>query len=113
MNVCRLALSVGATTLLLAGLTRAADPGPPGERVKNPAARDAAAVAAVIDRVLDQRLAAEKVPASPAASDAEFLRRVTLDITGRIPTAQQAARLLDSTDPDKRRKLIDELLADP
>jgi hypothetical protein len=111
MNVCRLALSVGAGVLLLAGLTWAADPTPPGERAKTPAARDVAAIAAVIDRVLDRRLAEEKVPASPPASDAEFLRRVTLDITGRIPAAEQAARFLDSTDPDKRRKLIDELLA--
>lgn len=113
MKVCRLALSVGAGVLLLAGLTRAADPTPPGERVKTPAARDAAAVAAVIDRMLDKRLAEGKVPASPVASDGEFLRRVTLDITGRIPTPQQTTLFLNSSDPDKRRKLIDELLTNP
>src|SRR5262249_10196344 len=54
-----------------------------------------------------------KLPASPLGDDAEFLRRACLDITGRIPTAQQTTAFLDSRDPDKRRKLIDELLASP
>src|SRR5262249_9433140 len=58
-------------------------------------------------------LAAAQVPASPLADDAEFLRRVSLDITGRIPTLERTKAFLDSTDPDKRRKLIDELLASP
>jgi hypothetical protein len=75
--------------------------------------RDPVAVAAAIDRELDKRLAKEKIPASAAASDAEFLRRVYLDLTGRIPTAEQSAAFLDSKDPEKRKKLIDDLLASP
>jgi hypothetical protein len=71
------------------------------------------AVAAAIDQAIDRRLAEEKVPASPQADDATFLRRAYLDITGRIPSVDQALAFLDSTDPDKRRKLIDELLASP
>jgi hypothetical protein len=66
-----------------------------------------------IDREIDQGLAEAKVPASPPASDAEFLRRVYLDITGRIPSAEKAAAFLDSKDLHKRTKLIDELLASP
>ncbi len=58
-------------------------------------------------------MATVKVPTSPQADDAEFLRRVTLDLTGRIPTYQQTVAFLDSKDPDKRRKLIDELLDSP
>src|SRR4029077_13055847 len=42
-----------------------------------------------------------------------FLRRAYLDITGAIPSPEKAAAFLDSTDPDKRAKLIDELLASP
>ncbi len=42
------------------------------------------------------------------AAAAEFLRRANLDIAGRNPTAERAAAFPDSTDPDKRRKLIDE-----
>jgi hypothetical protein len=101
--------ALGAACLLAGvGLARAAEPdgqaAPP---------RDAAPVSAAIDRELNKRLAQEKILASPAASDAEFVRRVYVDITGRIPTAEQAAAFLDSKDPDKRRKLIDELLASP
>ena len=66
-----------------------------------------------IDRAVDEKLKAEKVAPSPEASDAEFLRRVSLDITGVIPTAERTKLFLDSSDPDKRAKLIDELLASP
>lgn len=75
--------------------------------------RDPAATAAVIDTEIDRHLATIKVPASPQADDAEFLRRVTLDLTGRIPTYQQTVAFLDNQDPAKRRKLIDELLDSP
>jgi hypothetical protein len=73
-------------------------------------ARDPTAVAAAIDRELDRKLAEAKVTPAPAADDAEFLRRAYLDLTGRIPTVAQAVAFLDSKDPDKRRKLIDQLL---
>src|SRR5262245_37321440 len=76
-------------------------------------AGDTQALARLIDQAVDQRLAAENVPASPLADDAEFLRRVCLDITGVIPSAEKAAEFLDSKDPDKRARLIDELLASP
>ena len=76
-------------------------------------ARDPAPTAAVIDTEIDRRLAADKVPASPQADDAEFLRRVTLDLTGRIPTYRQTVTFLASNDPGKRRKIVDELLDSP
>jgi hypothetical protein len=72
-----------------------------------------AQVAAVIDRHLDQALASAKLTVAPLAEDAEFLRRVYLDLTGRVPTAAQAAAFLDSKDPERRAKLIDALLATP
>ncbi len=46
-------------------------------------------------------------------SDAVFLRRVYLDTIGTLPTAAEAREFLDSTDPDKRRQLIDVLLERP
>ena len=70
-------------------------------------------VAAAIDRHLDRGLASAKLKAVPRSDDAEFLRRVYLDLTGRVPTAEQAVAFLDSKDPDKRAKLIDALLATP
>lgn len=72
---------------------------------------DPAAVATSIDRAIDARLKTAKVVAAPAADDATFLRRASLDITGRVPTAERAVAFLDSKDPAKRRLLIDELLA--
>src|SRR4051794_12088145 len=75
------------------------------------APRDPVAVAADIDRMIEERLTKAGVPASPVADDAEFLRRVSLDLAGRIPTLDQATRFLDGKEPDKRRKLIDRLLS--
>jgi hypothetical protein len=72
---------------------------------------DALALARLIDDEINKKLAGEKVPASPKSDDAEFLRRVYLDLTGMIPPADRAAAFTDSTDPKKRVKLIDELLA--
>jgi hypothetical protein len=50
---------------------------------------------------------------APLASDAEFVRRVHLDLTGAIPSAAQARAFLADPAPDKRRVLIDRLLASP
>jgi hypothetical protein len=104
-------LLAAAGLFLIAAVPRAADP--PTEPPKTLSNRAAAEVAADIDRDIDKKLAAEKVPASPPADDAEFLRRAYLDLTGRPPTAAQAVAFLDSKDENKRAKLIDELLESP
>src|SRR5262249_11119555 len=72
---------------------------------------DPLALARHIDGLLDARIKAEQVSFSPQADDAEFLRRVYLDITGHIPPADKAQAFLEDRDPAKRAKLIDELLA--
>jgi hypothetical protein len=54
-----------------------------------------------------------EIQPSPLSSDAEFLRRVHLDLTGKLPSADRAAAFLDDADPAKRTRLIDELLASP
>ncbi len=51
-------------------------------------------------------------PALPA-SDAVFLRRACLDVTGTLPTAEEAAKYLADPDPSKRSALIDRLLERP
>jgi hypothetical protein len=76
-------------------------------------ATDATALAARIDKAIGEKITAEKVTPSPKADDAEFLRRVYLDLTGVIPPADKAAAFLDNKDPAKRTKLIDELLDSP
>jgi hypothetical protein len=72
---------------------------------------DAAALGRHIDTAIDARLQAEKAPAAALADDAEFIRRVYLDIAGHIPPAAKVVAFLDSREPEKRAKLIDELLA--
>lgn len=64
------------------------------------------------------RLAVEKwkqlgLLPSPAADDATFLRRVTVDLCGRLPTADEARQFLADASPDKRRVGIDRLLDSP
>jgi hypothetical protein len=121
-----LSLAASVALLLLVGAAGAADPKAEGKapyegKAAAPAPAfkpsgvkmDRAALTAFIDRKIDERLRLEKVAASPLADDAEFLRRVYLDLIGKIPTPEQAAAFLDSKDPAKRAKLIDELLASP
>jgi hypothetical protein len=76
--------------------------------------RDAVAVppsANFIDDHIFGRMAADGVTPAPATSDAEFLRRVTLDLTGRIPPPDQVDSFLQNPDPGKRAQLVDQLMA--
>jgi hypothetical protein len=75
------------------------------------AAPDLKATAAKIDELVNSKLAKEKITPNKAASDEIFVRRVYLDVVGRIPTLQETTLFLKNSDPDKRAKLIDELLA--
>lgn len=80
---------------------------PPGVK------HEPAQVAEAIDQHVERALTEAKLQPAPPAEDAEFLRRVYLDLTGRGPTAMQAAAFLDSPAKDKRAALIDALLAAP
>jgi hypothetical protein len=53
------------------------------------------------------------LPPSGLADDATFLRRVTIDVAGRLPTAEEARAFAADADPDKRDRWIDRLLAGP
>ncbi len=63
-----------------------------------------------IDRFILRQLKENKIPPSPTCSDEEFVRRVYLDITGLIPTVDEARAFLKDTEQNKRTKLIDQLL---
>ncbi len=95
--------------LVLAGLTILS----PKSACAAPPMLDAPALSARIDELIGARLAKENVLPAPAADDAEFFRRLSLDLNGRIPTLAQLADFLDDTRPDKRRLWIDELLDGP
>ncbi|MBX7167109.1 MAG: DUF1549 and DUF1553 domain-containing protein [Pirellulales bacterium] len=66
-----------------------------------------------IDTRVLEKLAALRIPASPRATDEEFLRRAFIDTIGVLPTAQDTRDFLADTSPDKRDRLIDALLARP
>lgn len=57
--------------------------------------------------------AALTIPAASRSSDAEFVRRVYLDLTNMVPSSADAKAFLDDPGPDKRERLIDRLLASP
>jgi hypothetical protein len=61
------------------------------------------------DHVL-QLLGTLRIPVSPPADDAAFIRRVTLDLTGRLPDVEAVQKFLAGRDPRKREALIDRLL---
>lgn len=63
-----------------------------------------------IDRLMAAAWRAEKIKPRRAATDAEFLRRASLDIAGVIPSEDQTRRFLKSKKHDKRGALIQELL---
>jgi len=66
-----------------------------------------------VDKHVLDRLVALRLPPSPPCDDATFLRRVTIDIAGRLPTLEESRAFLADKDPAKRDRAIDRLLASP
>ena len=66
-----------------------------------------------VDRLGLQKLADLGLPASPRSSDSDFLRRASLDVTGQLPSPEEARTFLADRDPNKRDTLIDSLLSRP
>src|SRR5438552_10731355 len=64
-----------------------------------------------IDRMIEQKWSENSLEPSEQTTDAEFVRRIYLDLTGRTPTAGEVAAFLSDNSSDKRKKKIDELLA--
>lgn len=67
----------------------------------------------VVDQLVVQKLQKLGLVQSDTCTDAEFLRRVSLDIAGTLPTAAEVQAFLDDPSPDKRAKKIDQLLDSP
>src|SRR5262245_41039547 len=76
-------------------------------------APDVHALAARIDKHLAAGWIAAKVEPAPLADDAEFLRRIYLDLAGRIPSVTEARDFLKDAAPDKRERLVERVLGGP
>jgi hypothetical protein len=97
-----LSASVASNSLSAAGIQ--------GERLPVLAEASSADVAAQVDGLIHQSLAEQGIAAAEGAADEDFLRRVSLDLAGTIPTPEEVAGFSDSTDEGKRTAVVDRLL---
>lgn len=63
-----------------------------------------------VDTLVHNKLRKLRISPSEICTDEQFLRRVFIDITGTMPTAEEHAKFLADTDPKKREKVVDQLL---
>jgi Protein of unknown function (DUF1549)/Protein of unknown function (DUF1553) len=80
------------------------------DSVERPAVRADQRMTARIDELLTAAWAGQHIDPAPLAGDAEFLRRVSLDLTGTVPTVSEVRTFLADTHPEKRARVIDRLL---
>jgi hypothetical protein len=71
------------------------------------------AIAEVVDFYIGAKLKEAAVTPAPQADDATLIRRLTLDLCGRIPTLAETQAYVESKESDKREKLVDHLMASP
>jgi hypothetical protein len=101
---------------LLAGLPTVLRADPPARAAAVRAVlpnSDAQAVAARIDHHLAEGWRSAGVEPAPRADDSEFLRRIYLDLAGRVPSVAEACRFLADKRADKRQRVIGDLLDGP
>jgi hypothetical protein len=81
---------------------------------QQPTARDdAQRLADRIDDLIAKKWSENDIVSASPSDDSEYLRRVWLDIAGKIPTAADSQDFLDDKSSDKRQRLVDELLNGP
>lgn len=66
-----------------------------------------------VDDLILKKMKILRLPPSPQATDAEFMRRVYLDTLGVLPSTEEAKEFLADKSPDKRAQLIDRILQRP
>lgn len=66
-----------------------------------------------IDEVVFRKLTQIGMPPSAVCDDSTFLRRVTIDIAGRLPTIRETEKFLADAAPGKRDRVVERLLASP
>jgi hypothetical protein len=99
-------LYIGLVLLLVApAFARAANP-----LVDPPPLLDEAAMSARIDQLISARWAEKGIRPAPRAGDAEFIRRLSLDLNGRIPSITHLTDFLDDDRPNKRQIWVNRLM---
>jgi mono/diheme cytochrome c family protein len=83
------------------------------QRPELPTVRDRSWVRNPIDNFVLARLEGEGIVPSPEANKTTLIRRVTLDLTGLLPTPQEVQAFLDDNRPDAYGRLVDRLFASP
>jgi hypothetical protein len=66
-----------------------------------------------IDNQIFGKMERDNVPHAPLATDREFIRRIRLDLTGRLPSPEEIRAFLADSSPEKRERLIDSLVGSP
>src|SRR4029077_15643722 len=84
-----------------------------GNRVNPPPVKNAAWVRNPIDEFILARLKKENLQPSHEASKETLLRRVSLDLTGLVPSPREIRDFLADTSPDAYERVVDRLLALP
>lgn len=98
-------LSVRAEAVSPSGRRRAVDPGTPAPPIDYPVSVN------YIDDEIFGKMKTDGIPPAALTTDEEFLRRVTIDLTGQIPDPATVTAFLADHTADKRTKTIDALLA--
>lgn len=112
------AIALGGALCIATGHTAAEEPpatppAQPASAESRPAHDEVAALAAQIDTLIARRWEAEQALPTEPVDDAAFMRRVSLDIAGKIPAVADLHEFLDDPAPDKRARLVDRLLESP
>ncbi|MCH8828194.1 MAG: DUF1501 domain-containing protein [Planctomycetes bacterium] len=114
MNVKRsMRVAAFVITVVVTSVSVRADDGKTGNGKQTavlPENDDVANLAATIDRLIAAKWKENNVIPAPIADDAEFLRRVTLSIAGRIPRVSDVRAFLADKSPHKRRLTVSNLL---
>lgn len=100
-------------TAALALLLATAFPSLATQETKEELLSAAVAVEKAVDHYVNQALVQESLTPAGAADDTEWLRRVSLDLIGRIPTAAEMHDFLHSPDLQKKTKLVERMLISP
>ncbi len=67
----------------------------------------------VIDDILFGRMERDGIASAPLCTDEEYMRRVSLDLTGRIPSPDDVTTFIQDQNPNKRDALVDRLIGSP